>query len=247
MFETYLRLLEKLGGLSPIDFDGEHLVAVAKELPLPVGIALVGAGLVACLLGGRRFIFRLVLAPIAVAAAFALAPKAAVLLHLAPKTASWIVAGLAGTTAVVFPPAILFAGFGVAGALAGGELAGSQDYWVGFIPGFVIGGALALIMHRIIAVVVSSLIGAAMFVVGLLCLISFTRLASLILGAPILSLGLAGCVAVAAMAFQFKFGPADDEEREKARLEKLKEKEIRADDKARDKRFKEYGKKKAAQ
>jgi hypothetical protein len=242
MFETYLRLLDKLGQFDVSGgFDPARFVALAHELPLPVGVALVIAGLVACLFGGRRYLFRLVLAPMAIAAALALAPKAAPLVHLAPKLASYLAAGLAGGAAVLFPPLVLFVAFGALGALVGAELAGQQDYWIGFIPGFVLGGALSIVLHRVVAVVVSSLIGAAMFVLGLLTLISFTPLSSLVFGAPVLSLGLAGCVAVAAMGFQFKFGGPSDEDREKARAEKFKAKELKADAKARDKRFKAYG------
>jgi hypothetical protein len=241
MFDTYLKLLEKLGQVDlSSGLDASRLVNAARELPLPLGVALVVAGLVSCLAGGRRYVFRLVLAPLAIAAGLAFGPKAAPLLHLSPTLSSYLAAGLVGTTALLLPPAILFVAFGALGALLGAELAGENDYWLGFIPGFVVGGALSLALHRILAVMVSSLVGAGMFVLGLLTLISFTPLAPMVFGAPVLSLGLAGCVAVASLAFQFKFSGPTDEERDKARADKRKAKDLKVDAKARDKRFKEY-------
>jgi hypothetical protein len=247
MFEKYLQILDKLGGLnlSAIEFDPGRFVALAKDLPLGVAIALTIAGLIACLLGARRYVFRILLAPLAIAVGLALGPKATPLLHVSPKLASYIAGGAGGTAALLFPPVVLFCCFGILGALLGAELAGPQDYWIGFIPGFILAGALSLIVHRIVAVLVSSLIGAAMFVLGLLGLVSFTSFAPLIFGAPVLCLGLAGCVAVVAMGFQFKFGPSSDEEREKARSNKLRDKELAKDAKARTKRFKEYDKRAA--
>jgi hypothetical protein len=245
MFEQFLKILDALGqiNLSP-GLDPGKLVGLAKDLPLPVGIALVVAGLIACLLGARPIIFRIVLTPVAAMAGFALAPKAAVLLHLSPKMISYAGGVLGGVCAAVWPPIILFLAFGAVGASVGSELAGEKDFWIGFIPGFLLGGLLAIVVTRILSVIVSSILGAVMFVVGLLTLISFTRLADLIFGAPVLSAGLMGCVAIAAMAFQFKFSPNEDE-REKAQAEKRKQKELDADAKVREKRFKKYDKKAA--
>jgi hypothetical protein len=139
---------------------------------------------------------------------------------------------------------VLFLGFGALGGGVGGELAGESDFWIGYIPGFILGGTLSLVVARVVAVLVSAALGGAMFVLGLLTLISYTRLAGLVFGFPTLSLGLAGCVAITGMAFQFKYAPADDEEaRAKKKAQKLKDKELAREAKERDKRFKQYGKK----
>lgn len=244
MDETYLKLLDRLGQLNLESFDSAILTNLAKDLPLMVGVALVVAGAVSTLVGGQRYVFRLLLTPIAVVAGWAIAPHFAQAVHLSAKLAAYAGAGLLGLGALAWPPSVLFLAFGALGGSIGGELAGEKDFWVGFIPGFILGGTLSLVVSRIVAVVVSSALGGVMFVLGLLTLVSFTRLAGLVFGLPTLSLGLAGCVAVAGMAFQFKFAPADDEEsRAKKKAKKLKDKELSKEAKARDKRFKQYGKK----
>ncbi|HEY3450690.1 MAG TPA: hypothetical protein VGK67_30315 [Myxococcales bacterium] len=244
MYGTYLKLLDKLGQLRLETLDPSALVNIAKDLPLMVGVALVVAGLVSTLVGGQRYVFRLILTPIAVMAGYTLAPQLAQMVHLSPKLASYAGAGLLGLGAVIWPPTVLFLAFGALGGSVGGELAGEKDFWVGFIPGFILGGTLALVVSRIVAVLVSAAMGGVMFVLGLLTLLSFTRLAGLVFSVPTLSLGLAGCIAVTGMAFQFKFAPADDDEaRAKKKANKLKDKELAVEAKARDKRFKQYGKK----
>lgn len=247
MFETFLKLLDKLGKIDPAGIDASILLNVAKELSLPVGVALVVAGIVSALVGGRRLVFRVILAPIAVLAGWALGPQLANLAHLSPKLAAYLGAGVLGAGAVLWPPSIMFLAFGALGGSLGAELAGEKDQWIGFIPGFLLGGSLALIVSRIVAVLVSAAMGGVMFTVGLYTLLSFTGLANLAFSAPSISLGLAACIAVVGMAFQFKFAPADDDEaRAKKKAAKLKQKEIAVQDKARDKRFKQYDKKAAA-
>ncbi|MGC4114871.1 MAG: hypothetical protein QM765_09740 [Myxococcales bacterium] len=244
MFDSFLKLLDKLGQLRLESFDASILTNTAKDLPLMVGVALVVAGLVSTLAGGQRYVFRLILTPIAVIAGYTLAPHFATTVHLSPKLAAYAGAGLLGLGAVIRPPTVLFLAFGALGGSVGGELAGEKDFWVGFIPGFILGGTLSLVVSRIVAVLVSAAMGGVMFVLGLLTLISFTRLAGLVFGYPTLSLGLAGCIAVTGMAFQFKFAPADDEAaRSKRKANKLKDKELAREAKERDKRFKQYGKK----
>lgn len=241
MFDTYLKLLDKLGGAQGVDFDATAFVALAKDLPLFLALAMTVAGLITCLLGGRPVVLRLIMTPVAALVAFALAPRAAGFVHLAPKMASYVAAGLAGLAAAVWPPIVLFVAFGALGATIGGELAGEADYWLGFIPGFLLGGVVAIVVNRIVAVIVSSLIGAALFVLGLLGLSTYTPLGPMLFGAPVLSLGLTGCVAIAAMAFQFKFTP-NEEEAAQRRADKVKDKELKVEDKARAKRFKKYDK-----
>lgn len=245
MFETYLSFVDRLSRFDTPDLEPGRLVGLAKELPLSAGVALVVAGAIACLAGGRRHVFRLVLAPIAITIAWAMGPKIAQHVHLAPKLASYAAAGAAGLASVVWPPLVVFAVFGAIGASVGGELAGPQEYWIGVVPGFLLGGVLSIALHRFISVVVSSVLGATALVLGLLTLVSFTRLAPLAFSAPVLLLGLIGCVTVGALAFQFKFPPPTDEEREKERAERMEARQRKADAKVREKRFKKYDKRAA--
>ncbi|MBI5543467.1 MAG: hypothetical protein HY901_06230 [Deltaproteobacteria bacterium] len=185
---------------------------------------------------------RILLAPLAILGGYALGPRAAPLVHLSPQYASHLAAGVAGTCALIWPPCVLFLAFGALGGLAGGELSGQQEYWIGFIPGFLLAGVLALVIARIVAVAVSSVLGALMLVGGLLRVVSITRLAPLVDGALALWVGLAGCMAIVAMAFQFRFNPSEDESgRAQRKADKLKQKELKVEDKAREKRFKQYG------
>ena len=247
MLDTFQKLLDRLGRIkleSVGTFDVSQITGLARELPLLAGVMLLVAGTVATLVGGRRLVFRFLLAPLAALAGYALAPPFAATVHLSPPTAAYAAAAILGLAALLWPPLVVFLAFGALGGNAGAELRGDKDRWVGIVPGFLVGGLLGVLFSRAIAVIGSAVLGATMLVLGLLNLISFTRLSGLAFGYPVVAVGLAGCIAVFGIAFQYKFSPAEDaESRAKRKAKKLEQRQLEADAKARDKRFKEYGRK----
>src|SRR5689334_1778013 len=48
----------------------------------------------------------------------------------------------------VLPPTVVYVGVGIPVGLLGGEIAGSSDYLIGFVPGFLLGGVVAVLLHR---------------------------------------------------------------------------------------------------
>lgn len=207
VLQSYLHRLERLE-LPYINLD--RLVYLARDISWPLGGALIVSGCLACLFGGRRLVFRVLLAPLAAGAAYALVPEFAHLIPMSLKSASYIVALAAGILALISPSLILFLGIGLVGGLVGFRLIGkygdgSLAFLSSFLPPFALAGALAIVFFRFVSVFISSVFGAAMLMLGVLTIASYTRLHSFVFSIPEIALGVAGCVSVAAMFFQFKF------------------------------------------
>jgi len=240
MLETFLSALDRLGRLQLPDVP--DLASLAAALPPLLAASCVAAGALLCLCGARRWIFRFMLLPLGVVAALALAPKAAPWVHLSAQTTSCLATALAAACILLSPPLVLFLAFGALGAAFGSRLVGPRTYWLGEALGFAIGGFFGAAFERILAMALSSIVGAALFTMGLVGLASLTPLGPLVVGAPVLVWGLFGCLGVAAIAFQLKLTPSD-EEREKARSAKLRQRELDVEAKAREQRFKAYSRK----
>jgi len=239
-------LLELLQTLSqarlPFAFDPGRLVALHRKIPLGAGGVLIGAGLLACFFGGGPIAFRFVLAAPLAAGGWLLGPKLASMLGLAPKMVQPGAAAALGLAALAYPPALIFFAFGVAGGLLGGELAGQQDYWLGFLPGFLLAACFSLPLQRFVSMLLASLIGASALTLGLVTVLANTRFAGLVTGSPALTVAAALCIAIASLVYQMRFTPTE-EEREQRRAERQKEKHLAEDAKQREKRFKAYDKK----
>ncbi len=234
-----------------LQFDPEGWVALHKSIPLWLGGGLVAFGLLACLFGSHKILFRAVLTPLALVLGLRLGPQLAELAHLklSAQLSRQLAAALLSAAALAYPPIVLFLGFGALGGLLGGEIAGNDDYWMGFGPGFFIGGLLAVALEKIVAVIVSSLIGAATFVLGLITVASATSLGGLATRWPTIDVAAAAALAVLSMAYQFRFGPREkgDERIDEEKIKKRRAKEKEAEDAARMKRFEEYARKSKGQ
>ncbi|MGI5863553.1 MAG: hypothetical protein ACOX6T_16065 [Myxococcales bacterium] len=237
-------LTELLGFLSQlsagIGFDPARLVALHKSIPLAVAGLMVGAGLLTCLFGSGRVAFRFVLLAPALAAGYLLGPALGRLLHLTPAAATYAAAGALGTLALAYPPGLLALGTGACGGWLGSELVDKPDYWIGFAPGFLLGGATGLFAGRFLSIVVSGLVGAASLSLGAITLLAATPFGRLATGFPSIAVAMAGCLAVLSVAYQLKYSPTE-EELEKRRAERAHQKQIDRDAKEREKRFKRYG------
>jgi hypothetical protein len=213
--------------------------AMPRDLPVPAAAVLCVLGLVLCFIGGGRA-FRVALVGPAVLAGYLLAPQLAPVLHLKHKVAQLGAAGLLGLLSLFYPPAVLFIAGGTGGALLGGELAGPEDYWGGFVPGFLLAGLLSVVAARIVAVVLSALVGAVYFAAGAVALSAYTPAAGLVASYPILVAGVALVLAVGGIGYQSLHTPSD-EDRRKAKDEKARKKRLEEEDRARMKHFEEMG------
>ena len=107
-----------------------------------------------------------------------------------------IVATIAlGGMGLLFPPGATFFAVGIPMGMVAGEMAGANDWVMGFIPGFFLGGVLAVAAHRFIGAIVSSLLGAWLLVLGLLAALHpFTSMVESVAQQP-------GGVLIAALLF----------------------------------------------
>lgn len=149
-------------------FDPAGWVGIYKLLPMYAGIVCVVLGVLLLLFGGGRF-FRLIAGPIGAAIGFLWAPMIAGRfgLSVSPEAISYAAAAFLGVMGFVFPPGLLFFAVGIPLGLIGGQFAGA-DWMLGFAPTAFITGAIAAAAHRVIASVVSSIIGGWILVIGML-------------------------------------------------------------------------------
>lgn len=224
MGKLHEHLLRAAGALAPyLQVDFASWVELHRSIPLGLGVAMVAVGLFACAFGNRPIAFRLLIAPLAAAAGWRLAPALAPSLHVTSALAASAGAGLLGAGALAWPPAFLGAALGLFGGLAGGALAGRADYWAGFVAGFLLLGVVGIAAQRLLAVAISAIAGSALLVLGTLSALSYTSLGATAASFPSIDAAAAGCLAVVSMVFQLRYGETE-EDRHRARRERLGEK-----------------------
>lgn len=204
-------------------FDPVGWVAVYRQLPASLGLALVGIG-VAFLLFGAGRLFRLVAAPMGLLAAMLWTSVLANKLGFSGPThqLTLIAMGVMFVVGLAFPPGVIFVMVGVPAGLLAGDVAGSADWLLGFVPAFVAFGAIAAAANRIFGVVTSSLAGAWLLVIGALSALSSLgglaeKAAQLTWGVIIAAL----LFATAGVVFQL-FVRLSPEEREAMKVQKAK-------------------------
>jgi hypothetical protein len=244
------KLLEQLvrmaGEFAPyLQLDFAASVALHQTIPLGLAIAMIAFGLLACTFGHHPLVFRLLLSPLVAAIGWRLGPSLAPSLHLASRVAGYAGAGLLTAVALAFPPAILFAGLGLGGALVGGELAGRSGYWAGFAGGFLLLGLVGIAAQRFFTIVISALAGAVIFMLGTLSVLSITSLGALAAAYPSVDAAAAGGLALLSMVFQFRFGKTD-EDRERERHARSGRLRVAHETRARTRRLSHYEGKKVA-
>lgn len=236
--ETFLRAIEAYQRFDPAGW-----VALFRIFPVWAGGALMLGGALMTLYGGGR-LFRLVAGPIGAAVGFLWAPILATRLGFAPQAnQARIVAtvGIAGL-GLLYPPAAIFFAFGIPCGMVAGEMAGVNDWLLGFIPGFFFGGVLAMAAHRYIGAIVSSLVGAWLLVLGLLAALHpFTSLVDSVSQQPWGVLIAALLFAIAGGVYQL-FVRLSPEVREALKQEKRKAKKKLAEAKMIEKRWANYSK-----
>lgn len=220
------------------EYNPQGWVAIYRLLPMWAGIVCCALGLLLLFFGGGR-VFRFVAGPLGAIIGLAwtsvIAGKLGVT-GLDPRLPSLVAAVLA-VVGFLFPPAIAFLGVGVPLGLVAGQLAGPQDFLLGFAPTLLISGLVGAIAHRQVGAVVSSAVGAWILVIGALAaLYQFVGLVATVANQPWGVIIAAGLFALAGSVYQIAVRPSP-EEAEKIRSEKERLKLRKAEQKALEKRW----------
>jgi hypothetical protein len=224
-------------------YDPPGWVDVYRLIPWWAGILGMALGVLMMTFGNGR-LFRLAAAPLGAIVALLWTPLLAIRFGHAADARQLTTFAMAGLAALglLFPPGALFFICGTPGGLLGGELVGSQDWVMGFLPGFLVAGALGAAAHKTLGAVVSSVGGAWLLVLGLLAALApMGTLSSSLAGQPWGCLIAAGLFAVAGTVFQL-FVRLSEEERARLKDEKRRAKRRRDEQKATEKRWETYSK-----
>jgi hypothetical protein len=220
-------------------------VGVFHFLPVWAGLLCVMLGALMALFGGRQ-LFRLVAGPLGALIATVWAATLANRLGFGrsmQQIAMVATVGLFGA-GLLYPPIVVFFAFGVPAGLIGGQIAGANDWLLGFGPGFFFGGALGVVMHRPVSAVLSAAVGAWMAVLGLMAALKpFVPAVSWLAANPIAVLSVAGCLAIAGAVFQLFVRPSE-EQAQAARQEKALKKQREKEQKEAEARWAKYAGKK---
>jgi hypothetical protein len=234
--EQFANAFEPYRHLDPIGW-----VGVFRFLPVWGGLIAIAVGVLMALFGGRE-LFRIVAGPLgALIATVWAGPLAQRLGFGASLRQITLVATLALLTAgLIWPPVVVFFAFGVPAGLVGGQIAGPNDWLLGFGPGFFLGGAAGLVMHRVVGSVLSAAVGAWVAVLGLLAVLNpFISGIAWLTENPLAVLVVAGCFAVGGSVFQIFVRPSEDEAKARA-LEKQIAKRRAKEQKAAEERWAKY-------
>ncbi|HSP80224.1 MAG TPA: hypothetical protein VLQ93_16955 [Myxococcaceae bacterium] len=231
--DAYLHALRAYQSFNPSGW-----VAIYRLLPMWAGILCCALGVVLLLFGGGR-LFRLMAGPLG--AAIGMGFTGAVLAkfglsHLDSRLPLGVGAALA-VLGFAFPPGVLYFGVGIPVGLLGGEIAGPQDFLIGFAPGFILGGLVGVILQRPVSAILSSVLGAWLLVIGALAALhQFGGLVSAMAAQPWGLIIAAALFALAGSVYQIAVRPSPEEqERQQAERKRL---ELRqAEQKALEKRW----------
>ncbi len=216
-------------------------VSLYRHLPWWVGLLAAGLGVALLLFGGGKA-FRLVAGPLGAAAGRLWAPVLVSKLGgVASEAQVGMVAGGALATAgFVFPVSALFFAFGLPAGLMAGDLAGSADWLLGFVPGFLLAGSLAVTAHRELTAVATSISGAWLLVLGALAALHPAgSLAESVAQRPLGVVAAAGLLALAGSAYQLALRPSP-EQVERRKVEKARLNRERDEKRALEKRWASY-------
>ena len=149
-------------------FDPPGWVSLFRFFPMWAGVLVALLGVLMMLFGGGK-LFRLVAGPLGAAVGFLWTPLLATQLGFGPQAPQIRIAATIGIggLGLLLPAGATFFAFGIPLGLVCGDMAGN-DWVIGFIPAFFIGGLIAVAAHRYIGAVASSLVGGWLLVIGLL-------------------------------------------------------------------------------
>ena len=216
-------------------------IGVFRFLPVWGGLIAIVVGVLMLLFGGRQ-LFRLVAGPLGALIATVWAGPLAARLGFGTSIRQITLVATLGlfTAGLLWPPIVVFFAFGVPAGLVGGQIAGANDWLLGFGPGFFLGGAAGVVMHKLVGSILSAAVGAWVVVLGILSTLNpFITAVGWLAGNPIAVLSVAGCFAVAGAVFQIFVRPSE-EEASARRLEKTIAKKRAREQKATEDRWAKY-------
>lgn len=221
-------------------FNPSGWVGLYRLLPMWGGIVCCVAGVTLLLAGGGR-LFRALAGPIGAVLGLWFTPVVISKLGLPPDLLGGrlptVAAAVLLALGFLFPPAITFLGLGVPLGLIAGQIAGPQDFLLGFAPGFIIGGLVGALLHRPVSALVASAVGAWVLVIGALAALhQFGGLVAAVASRPWGVIVAAALFAVAGAVYQLAVRPSP-EQAEKARSERERLKQRQAEQRALEKRW----------
>jgi hypothetical protein len=220
------------------EYNPQGWVGIYRLLPMWAGIVCCALGLLLLLFGGGR-IFRFIAGPLGAIIGLAWTSVIAGKLGLTaldPRLPT-LVAAVLTVVGFLFPPAIAFLGVGIPLGLVAGQIAGPQDFLLGFAPTMLIAGLVSAILHRSVGAIVSSAVGAWVLVIGALAaLYQFVGLVATVANQPWGVIIAAGLFALAGSVYQIAVRPSP-EEADQIRSEKERLKLRKAEQKALEKRW----------
>lgn len=198
--ETFLRGLEPYKHLDP-----QGWLGLFRLVPSWAGVILAAIGVVMLVRGGGA-LFRVVAAPLGlVIGQIWIGPLAARLGFASMQQqialgASAVLTGLG----LAMPLTTVFFGFGIPIGLMAANIAGPNDWLLGFVPAFIIGGALGVVLERPVSALLASIFGGWLVLLGAMAALSpfigpqVDQLASMWPAA----ISVAACLAVAGFGYQ---------------------------------------------
>ncbi|MFY0580449.1 hypothetical protein ACN28S_44975 [Cystobacter fuscus] len=231
--DAYLEALKAYQSFNPAGW-----VALYRVLPMWAGIVSGVLGLILLLAGGGR-LFRVLAGPIGACIALGWTGLLITRFSLGwtdPRLLNVIAAALT-LVGFIFPPVIVYLGVGIPLGLLGGEIAGPNDFVIGFAPGLILGGLIGVVLYRQMAAIISSCFGGWLLVIGAMAALHrFTGLVGVMAKQPWGIVIAAGLFALAGSIYQIAVRPSPEEaERQRAERQKLKQR--KAEQKALEKRW----------
>lgn len=225
-------------------FDPSGWVGLFRFLPVWAGLLLAAVGVVLLLRGGG-VLFRAVAGPLGlVIGQIWIGPLAARLGFGANQAQIALAAsGILCVLGFVLPLSSVFFGFGIPIGLMAANLAGPSDWLLGFVPAFIIGGALGVVLERPVSVLLASLTGGWLVLIGAMAGLSSVvpSLVERLATSWPAAISVASCFAVAGFGYQIFVLPPP-EKASQLKREKAMAKQAAAEKKALEKRWANYTK-----
>jgi len=237
--ETLQRALEPYRHFDPAGWLG-----LFRFLPMWAGLVMAALG-VGMLLRGGGALFRAVAGPLGlVIGQIWIGPLAARLGFGSQQPQ--IALGASAVLCLLgfaMPASAVFFGFGIPIGLMAANLAGPSDWLLGFVPAFIIGGALGVVLERPISVLLASLAGGWLTLVGLMAALSpfIPGAVDQLAGLWPAGVAVASCFALAGFGYQLFVLPPPEKAAQLKR-EKVLARRAAAEKKSMEKRWANYTK-----